>query len=1030
MEFLLAVEAFDVGQLTPVEHAFAHDVDTEVRKPVGDDCIGHRHGGRAVEEYEVVRVAHFGDQFVEFFREQHLRGVGRLNAGVDHVEVLVESGVLDHALRVGDRSCEVSRDAGLAVSVSQQGRQRVAAQVEVDEQHAFAGHGERHRQVRRHEGLARVGVRRGEEDGAHVGSGRYAHEGHVRAQDAECFRQGVAARFAHHDSGLAVTLVVGDVAQERGVDVVLDVLASADGRVEHADQVEQAEGNGQTHDQGDAQNHHRSGRYGSVAAVGVVDRSRIALGHGVVELVLLLFVQQVEEQFFLDFLLTRDAQDDLLLRRHSRDAEVGLRLLLAHGVALDFERRDIGVERRDDRTPHGGQQVVEVLDDGAAVRTVLQQFLAAQDRRVVVFDLLGDGRVGSRGRHRRNQLPDVFRVVQVGADVLRHVDLVFERKTFRLVARTFRHAARGLRGDVHHPVILLDVLDVAVHVAQLASDNVQTGLDELARGDRHAALVLDGVFVVGFDQRVDHVLGAPGHGVVHRNGHHRGLLVGHVAFHGGAVGVGGPSQRTFAHADRYPDVVGGHVERLLHHDLPHGGRDRVSVSRRDDAAALVLGDELVFEPAQPDFVVVERRDLHGERLVVVVVDEFHVDRGLAVEVAPAEPFAHRVVDRQVELLDHVGHQAPRLEDENLVVDVAAVLESRQVAERRQVDVAALAAVLDHDGRRAAVNLRGAGQVVVGRAEAEYGRKHEPVPVCDHHADDVVQGDGPCEFFVVGLRLGIDMLFCHGYLLFGEGYDECRHRNRGSHQREVKAAVLADFARLRLVLVGFHVYHVVLLEVENRGVEDVGRREVEVFDRAHAVRFARHGHFRAHAVHGHVAGHRQRVEYRDLVARDVVESGTGHLADHRNLHVGELHVDRGVVDVSALDDFFGDGLGQFAAGLALAFDLADHGHVEHPFLVDGAHLERLRACCAGDVGSRERVVGGCRVERHCQFGVLAVDDDRQPVERLDADLSVFGDLFGCEGLGVLQIPYALLCGARNEQYAEDRCPDEKAELLHF
>lgn len=55
---------------------------------------------------------------------------------------------------------------------------------------------------------------------------------------------------------------------------------------------------------------------------------------------------------------------------------------------------------------------------------------------------------------------------------------------------------------------------------------------------------------------------------------------------------------------------------------------------------------------------------------------------------------------------------------------------------------------------------------------------------------------------------------------------------------------------------------------------------------------------------------------------------------------------------------------------------------------------------------------------------------QPVERLDADLSVFGDLFGCEGLGVLQIPYALLCGARNEQYAEDRCPDEKAELLHF
>ena len=242
--------------------------------------------------------------------------------------------------------------------------------------------------------------------------------------------------------------------------------------------------------------------------------------------------------------------------------------------------------------------------------------------------------------------------------------------------------------------------------------------------------------------------------------------------------------------------------------------------------------------------------------------------------------------------------------------------------------------------------------------------------------------------------------------------------------------MVDLARLRLVLVGFHVYHVVLLEVESRGVEDVGRCEVEVFDRAHAVHLARHGHLRTHAVYGHVAGHRQSVENRNLVARDIVESGAGHFADDRNLHVGELYVDRWVVDVSAVDDLFGDGLGQFAAGLALAFDLADHGHFEHAVLVDGAHLERLRVCCAGDVGSRERIVGGRRVERHCQFGVLAVDDDRQPVERLDADLSVFGDLFRCEGLGVLQIPYALLCGARNEQYAEDRCPDEKAELLHF
>ena len=444
----------------------------------------------------------------------------------------------------------------------------------------------------------------------------------------------------------------------------------------------------------------------------------------------------------------------------------------------------------------------------------------------------------------------------------------------------------------------------------------------------------------------------------------------------------------------------------------------------------MLGNEFIVELGQADFVAFERRDLHRQRLLVVVVDELHVDRGLSVEVAPAEAFAHRVVDRQVQALDHVGHQAARLEDEDLVVDVAAVLETRQVAECRQVHVAALAAVLDHDGCRAVVNLRGAGQVVVSCAEADYGRKYEPVPVGDHHADDIVQGDGPGLFFVAGLCLGINMLFCHYPKRFVESYgEERRHGDGRSDEREVERTVLADLTRLRLVFIGFYIDHVVLLEVEGRGVEDVGRREVEVFDRAHAVHFTRHGHVGTHSVYGHVAGHCQRIEDRDLIARNIVISGTRHLADDRNFHVGELYVDRGVVDISALDDLVGDGLRQFAAGLALAFDFADHGYFEHAVFIDGAHLKRLRSGCAGYVRSRERVVGRSCVEWHGQLGVLAVDDNRQPVEGLDADLAVFGDLFGRERLGVLDIPYTFLCRARNEQYAEDRCPDKKAELLH-
>ena len=69
---------------------------------------------------------------------------------------------------------------------------------------------------------------------------------------------------------------------------------------------------------------------------------------------------------------------------------------------------------------------------------------------------------------------------------------------------------------------------------------------------------------------------------------------------------------------------------------------------------------------------------------------------------------------------------------DLVVDVAAVLETYQVAENAQLHVAALAAVLYEDGGRTAVYLRGAGQVVIGHAEADEHRQGEPVPVGQNH----------------------------------------------------------------------------------------------------------------------------------------------------------------------------------------------------------------------------------------------------------------------------------------------------------
>ncbi len=223
--------------------------------------------------------------------------------------------------------------------------------------------------------------------------------------------------------------------------------------------------------------------------------------------------------------------------------------LIAQGVALDFERRDVRGERGDDRTAHGGQQVVEVLNHGAVHRAVFEQLFAAQDRVVVLADLRRDRIVGDR-RHDGDQTARVVRVGEVGADELRHADLVLDRDTFGPVARTLGDAAGRFRRDVDHAVALFDVLDAAVHLAQLAADHLESVLDEVGRRARDAALVLDGVLVVDGDERVDHVLGALRHRVVHRDGDDRGLFVRHVALHGAAVGVRRRIERALGHVDR------------------------------------------------------------------------------------------------------------------------------------------------------------------------------------------------------------------------------------------------------------------------------------------------------------------------------------------------------------------------------------------------------------------------------------------------------------------------------------------------
>ena len=179
MELLLAVEPLDVGQLAPVEHPFADDVDAEVGQAVADHGVGHRHGGRAVQEEKVVTLLELPDQPVEPLREEHFGRVGRLRSGVDHVQPVVYARGADECVGVVDRSGQIGRQPVLAAPVPELRREGVAPEVEVHEQHPLPGHGQRGGEVHRHEGLSGVGIRRGEEHAADSVPGRYVHEGHV-----------------------------------------------------------------------------------------------------------------------------------------------------------------------------------------------------------------------------------------------------------------------------------------------------------------------------------------------------------------------------------------------------------------------------------------------------------------------------------------------------------------------------------------------------------------------------------------------------------------------------------------------------------------------------------------------------------------------------------------------------------------------------------------------------------------------------------------------------------------------------------
>lgn len=588
-----------------------------------------------------------------------------------------------------------------------------------------------------------MGIRRGDHDDLQLAR-LDAHEAQVRTDQPECLRDAVAAVVAHHHRSLpGRTVVFGDVAEERNAQFVLDVLAAADGGVENFHQVDDAERRGQTEQQCDEEDDDRAGRHGGAAAVGRIDDPGVVVGDGLGQFILLAFVQQVEVELLLDALLAGIVEQFGALAGRRSDARTGEALLAADVVQLDFERRDMRLERGDDRPPQRGQLAVEILDDGAVARCVAGEFVAAEHQLVVVLDLVGDRHVGD-GDVGRDQVAQLGVVEQIVAYVLRHADLVLHRKTCGFELRTLGQALRGLRRDVVHLVVFLIGRDLAVYGVQFRTDDAQPLVDEVGRVVGDTVLVVDRLVVIAGDERVDDVLRTAGNVVVERNGDGVGLLLDQLDGDSLVVTRGHAAHDLFAHRNRVAEVVVGHVERRRHDEQSARRGDRVVEPPRHldlvDLRILVLvgiGRGAVDELRERELLVVDGGQFERQRLPLVVVDEGDVDRRTAVEVLGAQPVFDDVVDVQVEPPYHFGHQVARFEHDDLVVDVAACRGSQQVAEGGDIRFAALLAVLDEDRSRAVVDFRRRVDIEKRARKADDRRQQEPEPVADDHLYEVV-----------------------------------------------------------------------------------------------------------------------------------------------------------------------------------------------------------------------------------------------------------------------------------------------------
>lgn len=167
-----------------------------------DHGVGHRHGGRRVEDHHVGRRLQFLQHLLRPARAQQLGRVGRQRAAGQHPQTLdlCPLHVFLHVPRIGDHQVA---EAAL-VGQSEQAVQVGAAQVGVHQDHPLAVLGQADGQVSRRQGLALGGAGAGDQQ-ALEGPVAPRRELDVGAQGAEGLGgRGLGVLQGHDPPGIAL----------------------------------------------------------------------------------------------------------------------------------------------------------------------------------------------------------------------------------------------------------------------------------------------------------------------------------------------------------------------------------------------------------------------------------------------------------------------------------------------------------------------------------------------------------------------------------------------------------------------------------------------------------------------------------------------------------------------------------------------------------------------------------------------------------------------------------------------------------